>query len=56
MYRATPTAEQKIVTQVRIPESLHERLTREADERCVSMNLLMVKSIEWFLENMPEMV
>lgn len=45
--------EKRIPTAVRIPESLHRQLQAVADEREVSVNLIIVKAIEKHLEQLP---
>jgi len=42
-----------VPTAVRLPESLHERLHREADARDVSVNLLVTKAVEAYLGQLP---
>ena len=39
-----------MTTAVRLPESMHERLTKEAETRDVSVNLLVTKAIDAYLE------
>lgn len=45
----------QVQIQVRVPEELHVRLQRTADERVVSVNLLVTKAIESFLDRLPPM-
>jgi predicted HicB family RNase H-like nuclease len=45
--------EKRIPTAVRIPESLHRQLQEVADEREVSVNLIIVRAIEKHLEQLP---
>lgn len=40
-------------TAVRLPESLHDRLHREASARDVSANLLVTRALEAYLEKLP---
>jgi predicted HicB family RNase H-like nuclease len=39
----------RITTAVRIPRELHDRLRQAADDRQVSVNLLLVKALEDYL-------
>ena len=45
--------EPRVPTAVRLPESLHDRLHREALERQVSANLLVTKAVEAYLDQLP---
>ncbi len=45
--------EPRVPTAVRLPESLHDRLHREAVERDVSANLLVTKAVEAYLDQLP---
>ncbi len=45
--------EPRVPTAVRLPESLHDRLHREASARDVSANLLVTKALEAYLEKLP---
>lgn len=40
----------RVSTGIRLPEALHERLKVEAEQRDLSMNYLVVKAIEDFLD------
>lgn len=42
----------RLTTGIRFPEELHERLKDAADERDLSINYLVVKAVEEFLENL----
>jgi predicted HicB family RNase H-like nuclease len=50
MGRPRTTDEKRVTTAVRLPESMHERLTKEAETRDVSVNLLVTKAIDAYLE------
>ena len=45
--------EPRVPTAVRLPESLHDRLHREASARDVSANLLVTRALEAYLEKLP---
>lgn len=45
-------SEPRITTKIRIPESLHSRLKTEAGQRDLSVNWMMNKAIETFLDNL----
>ena len=45
-------SKQRTTTAIRFPEELHERLRKAADERDLSINFLVVKAVEEFLENL----
>lgn len=49
MARPRVYEEPRVTTAVRIPESLHGRLRGAAEERDVSVNLLVVKAIDAYL-------
>ncbi len=42
----------RTTTAIRFPEELHERLKGAADERDLSINYLVVKAVEEFIENL----
>ena len=42
----------RTTTAIRFPEELHERLKDAADERDLSINYLVVKAVEEFIENL----
>jgi predicted DNA-binding protein len=42
----------RVATAVRLPKQLHERIQREADERQVSVNYIVERAIERYLERM----
>jgi predicted HicB family RNase H-like nuclease len=46
-------SEKRIATAVRLPESLHTELQRQADERDVSVNFLVVRAVRQYLEAAP---
>lgn len=41
-----------MTTAIRFPEPLHERLKKAAEERDLSINFLVVKAVEEFLERL----
>lgn len=47
-------SEKRVATAVRLPESLHEELQRQADERDVSVNFLVVRAVRQYLEVAPD--
>jgi predicted HicB family RNase H-like nuclease len=53
MARPKLYEEKRIPTAVRIPESLHRQLQAVAEEREVSVNLLIVRAIKKHLEELP---
>jgi HicB family len=53
MGRPRITEERRIVTAVRLPESLHERLRLAANDRDVSTNLLITRAVTDLLERLP---
>lgn len=55
MARPKTSNDKRITTAVRIPQPLHERLTSEADTRDISVNLLIVKAVENYLDNLVPM-
>jgi predicted HicB family RNase H-like nuclease len=42
----------RTATAIRFPETVHERLREAADERDLSINYLVVKAVEDFLERL----
>lgn len=46
------TAESRSATAIRFPPALHERLRVAAEERHFSINFLVVKAVEDFLERL----
>ena len=50
MPKKTP----RVATAVRIPEDLHRELQQAADTRDVSVNFLVVRAIERYLESAPD--
>lgn len=42
----------RLTTGIRFPEDLHERLKTAAEERDLSINYLVVKAVEEFLDNL----
>jgi predicted DNA-binding protein len=42
----------RLTTGIRFPEDLHERLKQAAEERDLSINYMVVKAVEEFLENL----
>ncbi len=53
MGRPRVCDERRIATAVRLPESLHQRLHDAASERDVSVNLLVNRAVEDFLDRLP---
>ena len=49
---ATKEASARSATAIRFPEELHERLRAAADERHYSINFMVVKAVEDFLERL----
>lgn len=45
-------AKSRTTTAIRFPDALHERLKQAADERDMSINFLVVKAVEEFLERL----
>jgi hypothetical protein len=45
--------EPRVTTAVRLPASLHDRLRDRALERDVSVNLLVTKAVEAYLDQLP---
>ena len=45
-------SKREVTTAVRLPESLHTRLHETADERDVSVNLIVTKAVTEFLERL----
>lgn len=41
-----------MTTAIRIPESLHEKLTEAAKERELSVNYMVVRAVEEFIERL----
>jgi predicted transcriptional regulator len=42
-----------VVTAIRLPRDLHDRLRETADERATSVTHLVVRAAERFLDNLP---
>jgi hypothetical protein len=53
MARPKLYEEKRIPTAVRIPESLHRQLQAAAEEREISVNLIIVRAIKKHLEQLP---
>ncbi len=51
-YYVVMAHKQRTTTAIRFPDSLHERLKEAADERDLSINFLVVKAVEDFLERL----
>lgn len=45
--------EERVTTAVRIPKKLHKQLKREAVERDSSVNHLVVKATQYYLDRLP---
>ena len=52
MARPRLYQENRVTTAVRLPEGLHQRLQEAALERDVSVNLLVMKAIERYLDQL----
>jgi predicted HicB family RNase H-like nuclease len=48
------SSEKRIATAVRLPEDLHDELQRQADRRDVSVNFLVVRAVQRYLESAPD--
>ncbi|MFV0523376.1 MAG: toxin-antitoxin system HicB family antitoxin [Acidimicrobiales bacterium] len=53
MGRPRVTAERRIATAVRLPESLHRRLHQAARNREVSANLMVTRAVDDYLNRLP---
>ena len=53
MGRQPVSNERRIATAVRLPESIHQRLHRVADERAVSANLIVTRAVADYLDRLP---
>jgi predicted transcriptional regulator len=51
MARNDPT--RRVATAVRLPEEIHEQLQEHAEMRDVSVNWLVTRAVEQFLERLP---
>jgi predicted transcriptional regulator len=47
-----PATKSRTTTAIRFPDALHDRLKQAADERDLSINFLVVKAVEDFLERL----
>ena len=47
-------SEKRIATAVRLPRHLHVELQRQADQRDVSVNYLVVRAVSQYLETVPD--
>ena len=52
MARPKIHKEKRVTTAIRVPERLHEQLVQAAQERDLSVNYLVVRAIEDFLERL----
>ncbi len=52
MARPRVYEEQRVTTAIRIPKSLHDKLHEAAEQRDVSVNLLVLKAIDAYLERL----
>lgn len=52
MARPKKFHEKRVTTAVRLPEDLHDRLHMAADERDVSVNLLVTRAVSEYLERL----
>lgn len=48
------SSRKRIATAVRLPEDLHDELQRQADRRDVSVNFLVVRAVQRYLESAPD--
>jgi predicted HicB family RNase H-like nuclease len=53
MARPKVYEERRVTTAIRLPESAHNRLREEAHERDVSLNYLVVRAVERYLDSPP---
>jgi HicB family len=53
MTRPKTYEERRIATAVRLPESIHRRLHQAASSRDVSANLLVIRAVTEFLDQLP---
>lgn len=51
----TLTGPRRIPTMLRLPESLKERVTQEADTRATTVTHLVEKALELYLNNLPSL-
>jgi predicted HicB family RNase H-like nuclease len=47
-------SEKRIATAVRLPQHLHDELQRQAEQRDVSVNYLVVRAVSQYLETAPD--
>ena len=47
------SSNKRVATAVRLPEDLHARLQEHADMRDVSVNWLVTRAVEQFLDGLP---
>ena len=52
MARPKVHHERRITTAIRMPEQLHRRLSDEAEQRYLSVNFMVVKAVEEFVERL----
>ena len=53
MGRPKKFHDRRVTTAVRLPERLHRRLSETAEDRDTSINHLMVKAAEHYLDRLP---
>ena len=53
MARPRICDEPRVVTAVRLPASLRDELARAAEERTVSVNLLVTRAVTHYLRSLP---
>jgi predicted transcriptional regulator len=53
MARPRNYEEKRIATAVRLPESIYRRLHEAASDRDVSANLLVIRAVSEFLDQLP---
>lgn len=52
MARPKVHKEKRVTTAIRVPEQLHRQLAQAADERDLSVNYLVVRAIEDFMDRL----
>ncbi len=52
MARPKVHKENRVTTAIRVPERLHSKLARAAEERDLSVNYLVVRAIEDFMDRL----
>lgn len=52
-FLGVPTNQERVATAIRIPAKLHAELQEHAEMRDVSVNFLITRAIEQFIEGLP---